>query len=92
MDLEVDLFGAKQCGSCDPRGSGKCGACFGAGQNTHLNSPIRSAQDVEELASVRFAKAPGERKGFRPRIDATSRRFGFALWVQYFFSSYLQQS
>ena len=53
---------------------------------------IRSAHDVEELASVRFAKAPGERKGFRPKTNVTSRRFGFASWVQYFFSSYLQQS
>jgi hypothetical protein len=39
MDVEVDLFGANQCRSCDPRGSGKCGGCFGTGQNIHLNSP-----------------------------------------------------
>ena len=37
--MEADLFRAKECGACDPRGSGKCGACFGTGQNTHLNSP-----------------------------------------------------
>jgi len=60
MSIEVDLFGANKCGSCDPRGSGRCGTCFGTGQNTHLNSPDPHCSQCAGTGVCQICKGTGK--------------------------------
>jgi hypothetical protein len=71
IEIEVDLFGVKKCRHCDPRGSGKCGGCYGTGQNTHLNSSEPKCRECSGSGACRECLGSGKTR----EISAEDKRY-----------------
>lgn len=84
MEVEVDLFGANQCRSCDPRGSGKCGACFGTGQNTHLNSPDPQCSRCAGTGVCQICQGSGRAQAVSTEDKSSLMPIGLRLMVSIF--------